>query len=390
MNGTDEILNGGHSKMGSNVIYAGSEVIPLNDLKRSEIISDETKRVIERVLASGHWVHGPEHTLFEQEFAEFLKIKHAIGVASGTDAIEIALRALGCQRGSTIVNVANAGGYTTIAAKAIGCQVIYCDIKPDDLLIDFESLGNLISRDISAVVVTHLFGNVAEIDKIAKLCREFNVPLIEDCAQAIGASSGGKMVGTFGDIGTFSFYPTKNLGCVGDGGALTTGDTALATKIKSIRQYGWSTKYDIQLEGGMNSRLDEMQAAILRIGLRKLNKDNERRRKIVAEYRLALQDSEIRLATTGEEGTSPHLAVLLLPAHIERERYRKYLGTLGISTDIHYPILDIHQEGFSTNITSNTLEITESVSSQIVTIPLFPGLSELEISRIVTAISSFE
>jgi dTDP-4-amino-4,6-dideoxygalactose transaminase len=376
--------------MGSNVNFTGSEIIPINDLKRSENISDETKHVIERVLTSGHWVHGPEHTLFEREFAEFLEIKHAIGVGSGTDAIEIALRALGCQRGSTIINVANAGGYTTIAAKAIGCQVIFCDIKLDDLLIDFESLSNLISRDISAVVVTHLFGNVAEIDKIAELCREFDVPLIEDCAQAIGASSGGKMVGTFGDVATFSFYPTKNLGCVGDGGAVVTNDPTLASKIKSIRQYGWSTKYDIQLEGGMNSRLDEMQAAILRIGLRNLNKDNERRRQIIAEYRLALQDSEIRLATTGGDGTSPHLAVLLLPPGIERERYRQYLAVLGISTDVHYPILDNHQEGFSVNGSFNPLEISESVSSQIVTIPLFPGLSDLEISRIVSAIPSFE
>ena len=172
--------------MGSNVNYTGSEIIPLNDLKRSKNISEETKHVIERVLSSGHWVHGPEHALFEQEFAEFLKIKHAIGVGSGTDAIEIALRAVGCQRGSTIINVANAGGYTTIAAKAIGCQVIFCDIKLDDLLIDFELLSNLISRDISAVVVTHLFGNVAEIDKIAILCR----PAILSDGLNLGGQSG--------------------------------------------------------------------------------------------------------------------------------------------------------------------------------------------------------
>ena len=369
---------------------ANSEIIPLNDLKRSININDETKSAIERVLASGHWVHGSEHALFEQEFAEFLNANHAIGVASGTDAIEIALRAVGCHRGSTIINVANAGGYTTISARAIGSQVIFCDIQLQDLLIDVESLRKLISKDISAVVVTHLFGNVAEIEQIAKLCQEFGVPLIEDCAQSVGASKGGKMLGTFGDIGTFSFYPTKNLGCVGDGGALVTDDPILASKIKSIRQYGWSRKYDIQLEGGMNSRLDEIQAAILRIGLKKLNKENEKRREIITEYRLALQDTEIRLATTVERDSSPHLAVLLLPPNIEREKYHQYLYAKGVATDIHYPILDYHQTGFSPGRNLEPLEISELVSGQIVTIPLFPGLTDREISRIVTAIASFE
>jgi aminotransferase EvaB len=375
--------------MVSKVSLSESEVIPINDLKRSGNISDETKLVIESVLTSGHWVHGPEHMSFEQEFAKFLQVNYAFGVASGTDAIEIALRAVGCSQDSTIINVANAGGYTSIAAKAIGCKIIFCDIRLDDLLIDIESLRQLISKDISAVVVTHLFGNVAEIEKIVKLCREYDVPLIEDCAQASGASRAGKMVGTFGDVGTFSFYPTKNLGCVGDGGALVTNDSSLAMKIKSFRQYGWSGKYDIQLEGGMNSRLDEIQAAILRIGLKRLNADNERRRQIVAKYRRALQGSEIQLATTGQDGTSPHLAVLLLPQRIERERFRQYLGRLGISTDVHYPILDNHQVGLSANTNLDSLKISESVSSQIVTIPLFPGLSEVEISRIVEAITSF-
>ena len=367
-----------------------SDVIPINDLRRSGNISDETKLVIESVLNSGHWVHGPEHTSFEQEFAKFLQVNHAIGVASGTDAIEIALRAVGCRQDSTIINVANAGGYTSIAARAIGCKIIFCDIRLEDLLIDVESLRQSLSKDISAVVVTHLFGNVAEIDKIVKLCREYDVPLIEDCAQATGASRAGKMIGTFGDVGTFSFYPTKNLGCVGDGGALVTNDSSLAMKIKSFRQYGWSGKYDIQLEGGMNSRLDEIQAAILRVGLKQLNADNERRRKIVAKYRRALKGSEIRLATTGQEGTSPHLAILLLPQHIERERFRHYLRGLGISTDVHYPILDNHQVGLSTYTSRHALEISESVSSQIVTIPLFPRLSEVEISRIVEAITTFD
>jgi dTDP-4-amino-4,6-dideoxygalactose transaminase len=272
--------------------------IPLNDLSRGIARSEEAQSAILSVLQSGHWVHGPEHKGFEIELAKFLNVSHVLGVASGTDALEIALRAIGCTNGSKIISVANAGGYTSIAAAAIGCEVIYCDVDPEKLLIDPESLSALLSEEIAAVVVTHLYGNVAPVGAIRRMCEPFGIKIIEDCAQAIGASEDRKRVGTIGHVGTFSFYPTKNLGAIGDGGALATDDSKIAQKILELRQYGWTSKYKIDISDGMNSRLDEIQAAILRIGLSKLDLMNLRRRQIVEKYSEVLKGSELKLVTS--------------------------------------------------------------------------------------------
>jgi aminotransferase EvaB len=362
-------------------------VIPINDLTRGIAQSDEAIQAISRVLKSGYWIHGPEHAAFEQEFAEFLNVDHVLGVASGTDALEIALRAVGCKRGSKVITVANAGGYTSIAAASIGCELIYCDIDSERLLMDPLALQPLLTSEISAVVVTHLYGNVAPISEIKLMCQQYEIAVIEDCAQATGGFEKNQRVGTIGDLGTFSFYPTKNLGAVGDGGAIATNNPQLATTILKLRQYGWNSKYDIQLSGGKNSRLDELQAAVLRIGLRSLDERNQIRRNIVATYEAALFGSDCKVVTSSNTGNVSHLAVILLPVWFNRDGFIKSFEAIGISTQVHYPILDHNQMVQFAVKDIPPLNNTEALNARIVTIPLFSELRPSEIEKISNGLS---
>jgi aminotransferase EvaB len=364
-------------------------VIPMNDLTRGIAQSHEAAEAISRVLKSGHWIHGPEHAAFEQDFSKFLGVDHVLGVASGTDALGIALRAVGCERGSKVITVANAGGYTSITAASIGCEVIYCDVDSEKLLMDPIALAPLLSKEISAIVVTHLYGNVAPVSIIKDMCDQFGISVIEDCAQATGAIENGNRVGTIGDIGTFSFYPTKNLGAIGDGGALATNDPILAQRMIELRQYGWTSKYKIDVPGGTNSRLDEIQAAVLRVGLPKLDLMNQKRLMIIEKYSEAIKGSNLRLVTSFRPGNVAHLAVLKIPENLGRDKFMCSMNENGVQTDIHYPILDCDQKGLISPITSSNLERSRQASSLIVSIPLFPALSEDELMQIARALKSF-
>ena len=360
--------------------------IPLNDLSRHTANSHKITEAINHVLNSGFWIHGPEHQSFQLELADYLGCNHVMGVANGTDALEIALRAIGCTKKSKIITVANAGGYTSIAANKIGCEVIYCDIDENNLLMDPQYLETLLSKEITAVVVTHLYGNVAPILEIKSLCDKYGILVIEDCAQAIGGLVNNMRVGSIGDIGTFSFYPTKNLGGVGDGGALATNNFQYAKAINQIRQYGWGTKYEIQIPGGMNSRLDEIQAAVLRIGLKDIDRLNEKRRDIVSKYFEALSGSNIKLVTSPARENVAHLAVLQIPVEMPRKYFGEYMSRLGIHTDIHYPILDCDQNGLNQSGVSPALPISRKFLERIISIPLFPELTPEEVTYICQAL----
>lgn len=364
--------------------------MPMNNLSRSWAASSyEVAQALGNVVASGHWIQGPHHKALENELSAFLKSEYSFGVASGTDALEIALRSVGCGIDSKIITVANAGGYTPIAAASIGCEVIYCDVDTEKLLMDPISLAPLISKDITAVVVTHLYGNVAPVGRIREMCEPFGISVIEDCAQAMGATENGVRVGKIGHVGTFSFYPTKNLGAIGDGGAITTDDPVVAQRITELRQYGWTSKYKIDISGGMNSRLDEIQAAILRVGLPRLDPMNKRRVEIIEQYSGAIRGSHLRLITSSESGNVAHLAVLEIPENIGRDKFRNYMKEHGIQTDIHYPILDCDQEGLGKPRVTPNLARSRHASNLIVSIPLFPELSEDELTQITTALKGF-
>jgi len=365
-------------------------MIPMNDLRRGYANSEESFLALKECVESGYWIQGTEHKGFEKEFASFLEVKHVLGVASGTDALEIALRAVGCERGSKIITVANAGGYTAIAAASIGCEVIFCDVDSDKLLMDPERLASLLSEEIAAVVVTHLFGNVAPVKKIREMCDLHGIKVIEDCAQAAGACEFGLRVGTVGHVGTFSFYPTKNLGAIGDGGALATNDSKVGQRIRELRQYGWTTKYKIDVPGGVNSRLDEVQAAVLRIGLRKLDDMNKKRIEIIKQYSDAIQATNLKMITSYKNGNVGHLAVLRVPNEIGRDEFRSYMNKLEIQTDVHYPILDCDQVGLGLSKSPNLLNNSRASVGEIVSIPLFPELTNSEVQEISASLRYFK
>lgn len=358
-----------------------------NDLSRGWLAnSEEVREAVNQVIYSGRYIHGLEHREFETELAEFLGVKNAIGVASGTDALYLALRAVGCERGSKVITAANAGGYTSVVAANIGCEIIYCDVDAQSLVITDATLKPLLTKDVQAVVVTHLYGNVAPIDRIVALCEPLGIKVIEDCAQAIGGRIGSKRVGTLGDIGAFSFYPTKNLGAAGDGGAVTTDSLALASTVKKLRQYGWDGKYSIDVAGGINSRLDEIQAAILRIGLRQVDSLNAKRRQIVAEYGQPLLGTGIQLVTSASNDSASHLAVVRVPSKIGRDKFQEELTKRGIQTAIHYPLLDCDQPGLPSRDTNHDIPESRVAAAEILSLPCFPEMTSSEINDVVTAI----
>ena len=365
-------------------------MVPLNDLsRRMEKYSQEMAGKLVSVLRNGVFINGREVSAFETEFRNYLNCKFALGVANGTDALEISLRALGCGENSKIISVANAGAYTAIAAQALGSEILYCDIDYQSLTMDPNYLKRIITSDISAVVITHLYGNSARVHEIREICDKFEVPLVEDCAQAVGATAGKIRLGTIGHLGAFSFYPTKNLGAFGDAGAVVTNDLVLADKVMKLRQYGWISKYEIGIAGGRNSRLDEIQAAFLRIELAHLEERNSARRRIASIYFQSLKNSDVKLATSCRSESVAHLAVLLLPNYVNREMFMSYMASKGVETGIHYPTLDYHQPVLQKSATHLRLPVSEDTIHRIVTIPIFPEMYESEINVVSQALSDF-
>lgn len=357
------------------------EVLPVNDLRRSWLAtSAEVSAVIARVAASGWYVHGPEHAAFEAELAAFAGVRHAAGVANGTDALALAMLAVGCGPDSEIVTVANAGGYTASAAAQIGARVVYADVSPTTLLMTVDTLEPVLAPTTDAVVVTHLYGNVADVEAIVRLCHPRGIRVIEDCAQAIGARQGDQSVGSRGDVGTISFYPTKNLGGMGDGGAVVTNDPEIDAAVRRLRQYGWESRYRVVTGLGRNSRLDEIQAAVLRLGMRRVGDLNRARVAIIDRYARAVpDDAPVRLVTGAGCDTVAHLAVVRTS---DRARLQAAFEAANVRTDVHYPTPDHRQVGLAEPVRRTALPETERATDEIVTIPCFPAMTEDEIGRV--------
>lgn len=356
--------------------------VPLNDLSRSWLASPEAQEVLCKVAASGTYSLGPQVAAFEEEFADYLGVRGVVGVASGTDALEIALRTVGAERGDTIVSVANAGGYTSIAAAQIGARVRYCDVDPHSLLMSAESLDEVLTPEIKAVVVTHLYGNVVDMDPIVEMCGALGIAIIEDCAQATGATYKGRRVGGIGDIAAFSFYPTKNLGCMGDGGAVVTSNRLYTSVARKLRQYGWTSRYHIDIQGGRNSRLDELQGGLLRTSLPELDQSNEIRRQIQNTYRGSLKDPHYRFLEGSACSTGvAHLSVLLANSPEAKSVLSQHLTNAGVQNGVHYPVADHKQHGLALSY-QTSLPVTESASARHLSIPIFPGMSQDQIEHV--------
>ncbi len=343
---------------------------------------------IKRVLDRAWLVLGPEVDSFEKSFANYIGVRHCISVANGTDAIELALRAVGVTAGLKVATVANAGMYTATAVSAIEAEPLFMDVDLETRVVTTAEVDRAIKLGAKAVVVTHLYGQAApEINEIANRCRAAGVALIEDCAQAHGARINGRQVGSFGDISCFSFYPTKNLGALGDGGAVATDNAALAENVARLRQYGWVAKYQVEVRGASNSRLDEIQAAILSVFLPQLEGWNTRRREIASQYAARITNPNIKHPPSSGADYVAHLYVIRSP---KRDGLREHLRAQGVASEIHYPIPDYRQPVFGDLYASIRLPNTELLAQEILTLPCYPEMTDEDVQRVIDAVNAWQ
>ena len=361
--------------------------IPLNDLVRqNSLIRDDLVSASRRVIERGWYVLGAEGADFETAFAKYCGVPHAVGVGNGTDAIELALRAVGIRAGHKVATVANAGYYASTSIRAIGAHPVYVDVSRDTYLMSIDSLRHQLERSpVQAVIATHLYGRLADIETIVAICRPLGIPVVEDCAQAHGATRNGRSAGSFGAAGCFSFYPTKNLGALGDGGAITTCDDALADSLRQLRQYGWNKKYRVSRTGGRNSRLDEMQAALLLAKLPHLDRWNEVRRTIARRYSAEIKNSRVKCP---KDFGADHVAHLFVVRCEDRDGFQRHLEAHGVGSDIHYPIPDHLQPAYPDHEADGLTE-TERLAMEIITLPCFAEMEEEEIGAVISAANSW-
>lgn len=348
--------------------------------------SEALTAALARVVGSYRYVLGQEVLEFEAAFAAYCGVGHCVGLGNGTDAIEMALRAVGVVEGSTVVLAANAGFYGSAATVGLGAKCVYVDVDPVRMTLCPVALASALA-DVrpSAVLVTHLYGQLADVPAIKAVCDAAGVPLVEDCAQAHGAMTEGRRAGAWGRIACFSFYPTKNLGALGDGGAIVTDDETLAGRVRQLRQYGWSSKYKVALPGGRNSRLDELQAAVLLAKLPMLDADNGERRAIALRYSQAFSELPLQLPEVAGEDHVAHLYVVRTP---RRDALRRHLESEGIGCDVHYPIPD-HQQPVNEHLREVVLPVTEKVCAQVLSLPCYPGFPEYEQQQVVGVVKAF-
>jgi aminotransferase EvaB len=360
----------------------------INDLSRQcESFRDQLLGAITRVLDSSHFILGEEVRRFEEEFASYCGRPHCISVANGTDALEIALRTCDLGAGSVVATAANAGLYATCAIRAVGAIPAYVDIDPKTGLICLDALSRTCHRfKPGAIVVTHLYGRMVDMPAVCRVADSHDSWVIEDCAQAHGARIDGTCAGSWGDLGCYSFYPTKNLGAIGDAGAITAHDDCLAETSRQLRQYGWSQKYMATLPLGRNSRMDELQAAVLRTYLPHLDSWNDRRRHIASEYGQLITNPHV----TPLAGSGPaYVAHLYVVRCTSRDSLRDHLRRNGIACDVHYPIPDHMQAGNQGDWLSLGLPQTEQIASELLTLPCFPELSDGEVRRIAQEVNQW-
>lgn len=361
--------------------------IPFNDLsRRAAALREPLLAAFARVVDRGWFILGPELDAFEKEFRDWCGASHAIGVANGTDAIELALRAHGVGPGDEVIAAANAGMYAATAIRAIGAIPVYADVDDRHLCLVPESVERVISPRCRAIVATHLYGRMADVRRLRILADQHTLPLIEDCAQSHGATFEGVRCGAWGDAACFSFYPTKNLGALGDGGMVTCKSPEIAERVRRLRQYGWERKYVSAIGPARNSRLDDLQAAVLRVQLPLLDAANSRRRAIAATY-AATSHSHLRHPDVGGDDYVAHLYVVRTPA---RESLRRHLTAHGIATDIHYPLLDLDQPSLHGKCRSpEPLTVSVAATAEILSLPCYPELTDAEVARVCAALADW-
>lgn len=358
--------------------------IPQCDLRAAyERDRNEILGVVGRVLESGWYILGEEVRAFEEAFARYIGARYAVAVASGTDAVELALRVCGVQRGDLVCTVSHTAVATVAAIEASGGVPFLLDVSPETMCMDPDALSKAVGAmrgKVKAVVPVHLYGQPADMDAILEIASRNGLSVVEDCAQAHGATYKGRKVGGLGAAGAFSFYPTKNLGAMGDGGAVVTDEEAVADRLRLFRQYGWRERFISEIPGS-NSRLDALQAAILRARLNHLDTRNQRRNHLATLYSRLLEDCQLRLP-----GCRPgcghvfHQYVVRLPL---RDHLRQYLRSQGIETAIHYP-RPVHLQPAYTGrvLTQDELPVTSRLVNEILSLPMYPELSDEDVARV--------
>jgi dTDP-4-amino-4,6-dideoxygalactose transaminase len=351
----------------------------------------EIDAAVARALSSGWYVLGNELRSFEAEFAAWLGVPAVIGCGNGTDAIALALRAFGIGRGATVVTVSHTAVATVAAIEMAGATPLLVDIDPTYFTMDPHALRQVLEEPpsglppIRAVVPVHLYGQPADLDRIVPLCREHGVALIEDCAQAHGARLHGKRVGTFGDAATFSFYPTKNLGALGDGGAVAVSDPELASGITALRQYGWHRHY-ISDVVGVNSRLDEVQAAVLRVKLPHLDAQNLRRINIAGAYTRALAGRP--LCPPQKRDGATHVYHLYVTRSPKRDLWQALLQGRGVGSGVHYPVPVHLQPAYAGRVALGPPGCPEAerAAREVLSLPVYPELTDADVKTVCTAL----
>jgi len=345
----------------------------------------EIDDAMRRVLESGWYVLGEEVNAFEAEFARYLGVSHAIGVGSGTEALHLALGCCGIGPGDEVITVSHTAVATVAAIELAGATPVFVDIEPDYFTIDPAQVEQAVSCRTKAIVPVHLYGQPADLGPILKVARRHGVRVIEDCAQAHGAEYHGKKVGSWGDLSCFSFYPTKNLGALGDGGMVLTGDPHLAERARLLREYGWKERYQSHLPG-WNSRLDELQAAVLRVKLRGLDADNASRVRLAEAYHEGLGVAGLELPICRGNATHVHhLYVVRVP---RRDALCDHLRQHGVAAMVHYPV-PVHLQPTYARLAGGRLPETERAAGEVLSLPMYPELSEADLNQVVAAVCSF-
>ena len=362
--------------------------IPFNTLKPGyEKYRDEYLEAATRVLDSGWYTLGRELESFEKEFAEWLGMKHCVGLNSGLDALILAVRALGIKVGDEVIVPANTYIASVLGITENGAAPVF--VEPDQYYnIDPDKIEQAITKRTKAIIVVHLYGQACRMDKIMEIADKHNLPVIEDCAQSHGAAFKGQKTGTFGTISCFSFFPTKNMGAFGDGGAIATNDEEIAQKIRALRYYGSEKKYYTKYQG-VNSRMDEIQAALLRVKLRHIEEITEERRAIAEAYLAGIKNPDITLPQIAEDAS--HVWHLFVVRTEKRDELQKYLADNGIGTQIHYPVPPHLAEAYKgLGYKASDFPITEGLAGTILSLPLFNGENVSHIDTLLQIINLYQ
>ncbi len=360
--------------------------IEFNDLKpQHRELREEIRSAVEQVLDDGWFVLGRQGEAFEREFADYCGVAHCVGVGSGTEAIHLGLLAAGVQPGDDVATVSLTAVPTASAISFAGARPVFVDVDPRTFTMDPDKLESSLTPRTRAILPVHLYGQAADMDPILEVGRRHGIPVIEDACQGHGAEYKGRRAGSLGIMAAFSFYPTKNLGASGDGGAVTTDDPELADRLRLLRNYGQRKRYYHESKG-FNSRLDEIQAAILRVKLRHLNRWNEARRAKARLYDSLLQE----VVRPAEAGYARHVYHLYVIRSRRRDELQRFLAERGIGTLIHYPVPVHLQEAYQDlGLSRGTFPSTERCAEEILSLPLYPELPDEQIAEVAETINRF-